>query len=90
MRLGVNHLFKWIWRNRLLVGTLALLIISIPRLVTGIYASNRLYETDESPSRRVAIVFGAGLGRDGTPTAILRDRVETAACMPVARLKRSS
>jgi SanA protein len=33
----------------------------------------------ESPARRVAIVFGAGLRRDGTPTAILRDRVETAA-----------
>jgi vancomycin permeability regulator SanA len=33
---------------------------------------------DQAPVERVAIVFGAGLRRDGTPTAILRDRVETA------------
>lgn len=31
--------------------------------------------------KRVAIVFGAGLRRDGTPTPILRDRVETAASL---------
>ncbi len=29
-------------------------------------------------SRPAAVVFGAGLRRDGSPTAILRDRVETA------------
>jgi SanA protein len=29
----------------------------------------------------VAIVFGAGLRRDGTPTPILRDRVDTAASL---------
>lgn len=33
---------------------------------------------DKTESRRAAIVFGAGLRRDGTPTAVLRDRVETA------------
>ncbi len=33
----------------------------------------------KAPSRRVAIVFGAGLQRDGSPTPILRDRVATAA-----------
>ncbi len=32
----------------------------------------------KASSKPVAIVFGAGLRRDGTPTAILRDRVETA------------
>jgi vancomycin permeability regulator SanA len=32
-------------------------------------------ETDSKPA---AVVFGAGLRRDGSPTAILRDRVETA------------
>ena len=31
------------------------------------------------PLRRVAIIFGAGLRRDGTPTAMLRDRVLTGA-----------
>jgi SanA protein len=34
---------------------------------------------DDAPPRRVAVVFGAGLWRDGSPTPILRDRVATAA-----------
>jgi SanA protein len=40
---------------------------------------NRIYQKEDAPSERLAIVFGAGLRRDGTPTAVLRDRVETAA-----------
>jgi len=75
----LKRIFKWIWRNLLLLGAIALLVLSIPRLITGIYARNRTYVASESPSKPVAIVFGAGLRRDGTPTAILRDRVETAA-----------
>jgi SanA protein len=53
-------------------------VLFIPRLITALYAVNRIYEASDSPHKRVAIVFGAGLRRDGTPTAILRDRVETA------------
>ncbi len=34
---------------------------------------------DSAPTEGVAIVFGAGLTRGGYPTAVLRDRVETAA-----------
>ena len=55
------------------------MLLILPRLITGLYAANRIHEAKDSPPRRVAIVFGAGLRRDGTPTAILRDRVETAA-----------
>jgi len=40
-----------------------------------------MYQADQAPIERVAIVFGAGLRRDGTPTAILRDRVETGASL---------
>src|SRR5512139_1698719 len=52
--------------------------VLIPRLVTGVYALSRIYSTETSPARPVAIVFGAGPRRDGTPTTVLRDRVETA------------
>ena len=45
------------------------------------YATNRIYQKDDAPIERLAIVFGAGLRRDGTPTPILRDRVETAASL---------
>jgi len=74
----LKRIIKWVWRHTLLFLTLTLAVLSIPRLVTGIYAINRIYEAGDSPRKRVAIVFGAGLRRDGTPTAILRDRVETA------------
>jgi len=63
----------------LALGTLGLLGILLPRLITGIYAMNRIYQKEDAPNKRLAIVFGAGLRRDGTPTAILRDRLDTAA-----------
>lgn len=75
----VKRILRRLWRYFLLAGFLVTLALCIPRLITGAYALNRIYTVDDSPSRRVAIVFGAGLRRDGTPTAILRDRVEIAA-----------
>jgi len=57
-------------------GVVALLI---PRLVTVLYALPRIYSTEQVPERPVAIVFGAGLWWDGSPSPVLRDRVATAA-----------
>ena len=75
----LQRIFKWIWRHLLLLAGLALLIAFLPRLITGVYAADRIFQEDESPTGRVAIIFGAGLRRDGTPTAMLRDRVLTGA-----------
>ena len=58
---------------------LTIIALGLPSLVTGIYSKSRLYTVDNAPASRIAIVFGAGLQRDGTPTAILKDRVATAA-----------
>jgi vancomycin permeability regulator SanA len=55
--------------------------LGIPRLITGIYSNSRIFSVSDAKSERAAIVFGAGLRRDGTPTTILRDRVETAAAL---------
>ncbi|MCS7010719.1 MAG: YdcF family protein [Anaerolineales bacterium] len=55
------------------------LVIGFARLITGLYAATRTYSVAEAPIRRVAIVFGAGLRRDGSPSPILQDRVATAA-----------
>jgi len=60
----------------LLLGAIALLL---PRFVTQLYARPRTFLLDEAPAKPVAIVFGAGLWRDGSPTPVLRDRVATAA-----------
>jgi len=75
----LRRVLLWTWNHILHLGCLALLLIFLPRLITGIYAANRLYEQPEAPAQRVAIIFGAGLRRDGTPTAMLRDRVLTGA-----------
>lgn len=75
----VKRIFRFIWRTLLLVGTVGLLGLILPRLFTALHAWNKIFTVDEVPSERVAIIFGAGLRRDGTPTAVLRDRVETGA-----------
>jgi SanA protein len=75
----LKRIFHWTWRHLLHLGGLALLIVLLPRLITGVYTAQRLYQEPEAPARRAAIIFGAGLRRDGTPTAMLRDRVLTGA-----------
>lgn len=62
----------------LLLFTLVLATFLAPRLVTFIYSYPRIVQPEEAPDKRVAIVFGAGLLRDGSPTAVLKDRVRTA------------
>jgi SanA protein len=57
-----------------------LLILLTSRVITLIYANSRVFSTqDVNVSTRVAIVFGAGLWRNGRPTPVLRDRVAKAA-----------
>lgn len=56
-----------------------LLLIVVARLFTEAYARPRTFSIESAPAAPVAIVFGAGLQRDGTPTPVLRDRVRTAA-----------
>jgi SanA protein len=75
----LKSLTRNIFKILLALGAIAALVLLFPRLITAIYASSRLYRVEEVPVRRVAIVFGAGLQRDGSPTAVLRDRVDTAA-----------
>jgi SanA protein len=57
-------------------GVITLLV---PRLITALYARPRTYSVEEAPEKPVAIVFGAGLWWDGSPSPVLRDRVATAA-----------
>ncbi len=74
-----RKVIKLLWRLILGFSLFGLLALFIPRLITSLYASVRTFTAETAPTDRVVIVFGAGLRRDGTPTAILRDRVETAA-----------
>jgi SanA protein len=65
------HILIWI-------AVIGLLIMATARLITGLTASKLIYSIDQAPSAKVAIVFGAGLQRDGSPSPVLRDRVEAA------------
>ena len=56
-----------------------LLLAGIPIAVAEVTSRDHFYTDQTVPDAPVAIVFGAGLQRDGTPSAVLRDRVEMAA-----------
>ena len=70
---------KWTWHLVRTLILLGLLVFFLPRIITSIYAAFRTFSVEDVQPERVGIVFGAGLRRDGGPTAILRDRVDTAA-----------
>jgi vancomycin permeability regulator SanA len=63
----------------ILLLVLLLVAGTVPRLLTRAYAEPRLYDPEDIPTGQIAIVFGAGLHRDGSPTPVLRDRVAIAA-----------
>ena len=74
-----KKIVKLLIKFALLAASLGLLLTLLPRLITALYASTRIETLEEVPPSPVAIVFGAGLTRDGRATRVLRDRVETAA-----------
>jgi vancomycin permeability regulator SanA len=64
----------------ILVGITAAALL-LPRLALVQRYAARIFTTEGAPGRTTAIVFGAGLRRDGTPTTVLADRVATAATL---------
>lgn len=79
MGIRMNRLLLFISRAVLRLGVTAVIFFGVFRLVTWLHARPRTFTLADVPVRRVAIVFGAGLYRDGTPTPVLRDRIRTAA-----------
>lgn len=65
-------------RTILSLATAAFLILGLPMVFAELHSHNRTFTSDHAPAASVAIVFGAGLNRDGSPGAVLRDRVSTA------------
>jgi SanA protein len=64
------------------IAILAILLLAaftFPRVLALKYAGPRIADVESVQEDRVAIVFGAGLRWDGTPSPVLRDRVATAA-----------
>jgi len=67
------------WRLMLSGLTIAGLVVIGPRLYTAWRYQLKIVSVAEAPRARVAIVFGAGLWRNGQPTPVLYDRIATAA-----------
>jgi len=65
-------------RFTLILGLLGLFALAFIRIVIILVAQPKTFTAEDVPVRRVAIVFGAEVKKDGTPSAVLRDRVQTA------------
>lgn len=60
----------------ILLGLAVLVVFNY--MVMDLLEARRVYTVENVPEQKIAIVFGAGLLYSGEPTAVLRDRVETA------------
>jgi SanA protein len=65
-------------RILLVVGVMLGCVPIALRWWTDHWSKKRIYTVQSVPARRVAIVFGAGIWRDGSLSDILADRVDTA------------
>jgi len=63
----------------ILVGIILLLLVFLlPAVISYFASAGKRYPLGVAPQGKTAIVFGAGLYRDGSPSPVLRDRVQTA------------
>ena len=60
---------------------LGAMMILIPNLIIRKNADGKLFNVDDAKPVPVAIVFGAGLYRDGSPMPVLKERIETAVAL---------
>lgn len=73
-----KRVLRGISRLIMIVMVLGLAALLVPRAISGLYALPRLSPAEQVEPAPVAIVFGAGLRRDGSPSPVLRARVATA------------
>lgn len=73
-----RKLFKNLTRAGLLLAGVGTLLLLAPQWLARGYAQPKITTVDEAGPRPVALVFGAGLTRSGSASAVLRDRVRTA------------
>jgi SanA protein len=73
-----KSVLKLLWRLTLTVSLFPLFCLFFPKLIVLLFAAPRTFTVEDVPAARMAIVFGAGLLRDGSAGPVLRDRVKTA------------
>ncbi len=77
-RLRLDRLPRWVTQLVLIATVAGLLALFVPRFLVILDEQPRISAFDGAPAKPVAIVFGAGISRNGDLSAELRDRVTTA------------
>lgn len=75
----MKRFFKFLSKFFLWIFILSVFIPGFSWLLFKLIYTSKIQQVENLPQTNVAVVFGAGLRKDGTPTTILRDRVQTAA-----------
>jgi SanA protein len=76
-----RKILKRLLRLLLTLSLLALSGVLLTRILVMLHAAPRIFSREDVPIKRVAIIFGAEVKKDGTPSTALRDRVETAVAL---------
>lgn len=74
----LKKMVTFFWRVSLVLGALTAAGLFMPRFIMGLFAGGRTFTVENVPVTRIAIVFGAGLLRDGSAGPVLSDRMQTA------------
>ncbi|HNA88111.1 MAG TPA: ElyC/SanA/YdcF family protein [Anaerolineales bacterium] len=74
----LRRIIRFLFRAAMVVGALGAAGLLLPKLVMGLFAQPRTFTVNDVPPTRVAVVFGAGLLRDGSAGPVLSDRMQTA------------
>jgi SanA protein len=77
----LKRFLLFLWRFALVSGVLIGIGLFMPKFVMGLYAAPRIFSVEDVPAARIAIVFGAGLLRDGSAGPVLSDRMQTAVAL---------
>jgi SanA protein len=75
----LRKIMAMILRILIYLVILGIVVFGLPRLITAVTSINKIKTVANAASEKIAIVFGAGLLKDGTPSPVLKDRVSTAA-----------
>ena len=73
-----KKIVRALWHAMLVLGVLTAIGLFMLRWIMGMFAAPRTFSLEDVPAERVAIVFGAGLLRDGSAGPVLSDRMLTA------------
>jgi SanA protein len=74
----LKQILKFLWQFILTLTVLCAIGLFTPKLIFLLFAQPKTFTIDEVSETKVAIVFGAGLLRDGSAGPVLSDRVQTA------------